>query len=104
MRCLVAGVGRQRASHRVLLLLSRGGEGRRRGRWRGDALLNDVLLGLLLVISDDDGDGELICCGCCWFNCCFCDVGVEEERRRRNDQRRPNGPNFLCVVSQNYEI
>lgn len=35
------------------------------------------------------------------------DVGsivVEEERRRRNDQRRPNGPNFLCVVSQNYEI
>lgn len=66
-------------------------------------VLNDVLLGLLLVISDDDGDGELICCGC-WFNCCFCDVGVEEERRRRNDQRRPNVPNFLCVVSQNYEI
>lgn len=31
-------------------------------------VLNDVLLGLLLVISDDDGDGELICCGC-WFNC-----------------------------------
>lgn len=59
--------------------------------------MNDVLLGLLLVISDDDGDGELICCGC-WFNCCFCDVGVEEERRRRNDQRRPNGPNF-CVLS-----
>lgn len=103
MRCLVAGVGRQRASHRVLLLLSRAGEGRRRGRWRGGALLDDVLLGLLLVISDDDGDGELICCGC-RFNCCFCDVGVEEERRRRNDQRRPNGPNFLCVVSQNYEI